>query len=161
MEESLAVEMQPGHQRLVWTRPWTKAEGCACSCLCSSLGALQDRDVCLLARDTMEGLSSCQDSLRDPAIDGASQMGLLRALLLAAAFSSTSDCSRAFPASSFSSCIKDKPRQDHLCQLLCSRRAGQAEACFRGSSAPGLCRSRGCIKHFSLQGHQPGSLPWH
>lgn len=102
-------------------------------------------------------------SLWDPAIDGASQQGLPKALLFAAAFTSTLEPQPGLPRQllllSFVS--RRQAQAGHLHQLLCFSKAAQAEACSSSSSVLLLYPSCGCIKCFGLQGHQPGSFPQH
>jgi len=100
----------------------------------------------------------------DPAIDGASQTGLPKALLFpAAAFTSTLELQPGLPSQllilSFTG--RRQAQAGHLHRLLCFSKAAQAEACFSGSSVLLLYSSCGCIECFSLQGHQPGSFPQH
>ena len=95
--------------------------------------------------------------LLDPAIDG-----LPKALLFTAAFTSTLEPQPGLPSQflllSFVS--RRQAQAGHLHQLLCFSKAAQDETCFSSSSVL-LYPSRGCIKCFSLQGHQPGSFPQH
>ena len=111
----------------------------------------------------MEYLLAGSVYLWDPAIDGASQTRLPKALLFATAFTSTLELQPGLPNQllllSFTS--RRQAQAGLLHQLLCFSKAAQAEACFSSSSVLLQYPSHGCIKCFSLQGHQPGSFPGH
>lgn len=74
--------------------------------------------------------------LWDPAIDGASQTGLPKALLFAAASTSTLELQPGLPSQLllFSFTSRRQAQAGHLQQLLCFSKAAQAQACSSGSS---------------------------
>lgn len=90
--------------------------------------------------------------LWDPAIDGASQTGLPKPLLAAAAFTSALELQPGLPSQllllSFTS--RRQAQAGHLHQLLGFNKAAQAEACFSSSSVLLLYPSRGRIKCWQL-----------